>query len=79
MLSCVAKNGKMDSRNSHQRLGSYLVPNVAMYAVVYRDPNGTPGNEHDDWYGCVTDKVPAKEFNSLLKSCTAMVDYGSIN
>lgn len=66
-------------QQQHHRLAKHMEPHVAMYAIVYRDPNGTPDNEHDDWYSCITDRIPAREFVSLVKTSAAMVDTGSIN
>lgn len=88
LLSAAGRGGHNTSNNDdvqqqqhrqYQRLARHIEPHVSMYAIVYRDPNGTPDNEHDDWYSCITDHVPAQEFVSLVKNSAAMVDTGSIN
>lgn len=69
----------VSSSEQHHRLAKHLEPYVSMYAIVYRDPNGTPDNEHDDWYSCITDRVPARDFVTFVKNSASMVDTGSIN
>lgn len=64
---------------NHSGLAKRLEPHVAMYAIVYRDPNGTPDNEQDDWYSCIADRVPARHFVSIVENAAATVENGSIN
>lgn len=71
--------GQNNRQYNHQQLGTSISQYVSCYGIVYRDPNGTPDNEQDDWYSSISDRIPAKEFVTILTNCTAMVDHGSIN
>ncbi|KAL3218005.1 hypothetical protein MRX96_031913 [Rhipicephalus microplus] len=33
----------------------------------------------DDWYSCISDRIPANDFAAIINNCTAMVNHGSIN
>lgn len=65
--------------DNHQCLGAFIAPHVLCYSIVYRDPKRTPNNELDDWYSCISDRIPAKEFTTIMHNCTAMVDHRSLN
>lgn len=71
--------GQNNRQYNHQQLGTSISQYVSCYGIVYCDPNGTPDNEQDDWYSSISDRIPAKEFVTILTNCTAMVDHGSIN